>query len=259
MIAICILFLIERIATYYHWASHPTSARTFSVISSFGPHRPSGVHSNAIYNTGGVRKAIVIASRQNEHTAWVSEFFPDWETQIYIVDNANAENTVLKTNGREASVYLSYIINNYWNLPDYIVFHHAERYQWHSDDPMFDSVPILQNLQLDAVDRQGYVSLRCVHAPNCLEKRKPNPIGEDVWPDITHALAQKIHDFIPEIQLPKVIGATCCAEFAVSGNQVRARSLREYEKMRDWVWHSGQDDATLGRLMEYIWHMIFGK
>jgi hypothetical protein len=39
--------------------------------------------------------------------------------------------------GREASTYLSYIINNYYNLPDYMVFVHGERYQRHNGEENF--------------------------------------------------------------------------------------------------------------------------
>lgn len=30
-----------------------------------------------------------------------------------------------------------YIIDNYDNLPDLVVFRHAHRFQWHNDDPLW--------------------------------------------------------------------------------------------------------------------------
>ncbi len=32
---------------------------------------------------------------------------------------------------------IRYIIDNYQNLPEYMVFLHALRYQWHNEDPMY--------------------------------------------------------------------------------------------------------------------------
>ena len=52
------------------------------------------------------------------------------------MNDLHANTTVAKNKGNEASAYLTYIINNYASLPDYMVFLHALRYQWHNDDPM---------------------------------------------------------------------------------------------------------------------------
>lgn len=176
-----------------------------------------------------------------------------------MADNVNANYTVLKNEGHEASVYLTYIINHYWDLPDYMVFIHAKRYQWHNDDPMFDGVPPIKNLRLEAVDKRGYVSLRCNQAPGCPVGVRPQTEGKDVNFQWSHLLAKKLHDFFPEQQVPNVIAAPCCAQFAVSGAQVRLQSPQKYEQIREWIWHSHVHDQTSGTVIEYIWHMIFGK
>lgn len=53
--------------------------------------------------------------------------------------------------------------------------------------------------------------------------------------------------------------AACCAQFAVSREQVLKRPIGDYIKFRDWVVHTKKSDASSGRVMEYLWHVIFGK
>jgi hypothetical protein len=55
------------------------------------------------------------------------------------------------------------------------------------------------------------------------------------------------------------IASACCAQFAVSRDQVLKRPLEDYVKIRQWVMDTDRDDASSGRVMEYLWHVIFGK
>jgi Protein of unknown function (DUF3431) len=55
------------------------------------------------------------------------------------------------------------------------------------------------------------------------------------------------------------IACACCAQFAVSRDQVLKRPLEDYVKIRQWVIDTERDDANSGRVMEYLWHVIFGK
>ena len=86
-------------------------------------------------------KSIVIASLSSDNTSWMQTTFPEWENNIYVMDDPQAELSVAKNKGKEAMAYLTYLIDNYGNLPDYIVFSHAARWQWHNDDPMYGMLP----------------------------------------------------------------------------------------------------------------------
>jgi hypothetical protein len=55
------------------------------------------------------------------------------------------------------------------------------------------------------------------------------------------------------------IASACCAQFAVSREQVLKRPIEDYVKIRQWVIDTDRDDASSGRVMEYLWHVIFGK
>jgi hypothetical protein len=58
---------------------------------------------------------------------------------------------------------------------------------------------------------------------------------------------------------PKEVGAACCAQFAVSREQVLQRPRDDYIKFRQWVIDTEKDDASSGRVMEFLWHVIFGQ
>jgi len=59
--------------------------------------------------------------------------------------------------------------------------------------------------------------------------------------------------------VPTVIATPCCAQFAVSREQVLKRSKEEYERFLKWLLDTPLDDFTSGRVFEYLWHVIFGK
>ena len=95
------------------------------------------------------RKAIVASVQRRDETAadWISELLPTFEAAVYVTDRTSDEAALsndspirplsLPVNkGREASTYLSYIISNWNDLPDYVIFIHGARYQYHNDDPV---------------------------------------------------------------------------------------------------------------------------
>lgn len=204
-------------------------------------------------------KAIIAASMRGDNVSWINDFFPDWVPSIFVMDDTMADLTVTRSGGHEASAYLTYIVNHYYNLPDYMVFLHARRYQWHNDDVMYDHVPILQSLKLPYVDEVGYQSLRSLWEPGCPVEVHPKPGGEDGYYEWDAAYAEAWEIMWPGIPVPTEIGAPCCAQFAVSRAQVMARSVRDYERIRQWVWTTEVQPQKSGRIMEYMWHIIFGQ
>ncbi len=160
--------------------------------------------------------------------------------------------------GHEAMAYLSYIIDNYDTLPSTLAFLHSHRNgfltAWHTDTPLHDNVDALRTLQLAFVQSNGYVNLRCNWNPGCLEAHRDNAhVTPDVWKDIFGGTPTNMSQF------PVKLGAACCAQFAVSKDQVRKRSLSDYHHFRDWIVDTEQSDAKSGRVMEFLWHVIFGK
>ena len=65
--------------------------------------------------------------------------------------------------------------------------------------------------------------------------------------------------FGAEVEVPHTIGVACCAQFAVSKEQVLKRSKLEYELYLKWLMDTPANDDASGRVFEYMWHIIFGK
>ncbi|KAF2798288.1 hypothetical protein K505DRAFT_233696 [Melanomma pulvis-pyrius CBS 109.77] len=210
---------------------------------------------------GEKRTAVVVASQQSEDPTWLDKYFPHWEKNIYKVDDKTAKLTVPKNKGRESMVYLTFIIDNYDKLPDNILFIHPQRYQWHNDDPDYDGLPMLRHFQLPYLETEGYVNIRCAWALGCPAEIKPLE-EEGEHRAAVHAGGQYKAGFemlFPELEVPKEVGVSCCAQFAVTKEKIRERKKEDYVRYREWLLTTELEDSISGRILEYSWHIIFGK
>ncbi|KAL2369542.1 hypothetical protein RJ035_006146 [Blastomyces gilchristii] len=66
------------------------------------------------------------------------------------------------------------------------------------------------------------------------------------------------HPLLKTMDKPAEVAAACCAQFAMSREQVLKRPLEDYIHFRNWVISTEKDDASSGRVMEFLWHIIFG-
>ena len=82
-------------------------------------------------------KSLIVAAMKGEDTSWLDEFFSDWDRNVYVMNDPTAKLTVAKNKGRESMAYLTFLIDNYHDLPEFMVFLHSLRYQWHNEDPMY--------------------------------------------------------------------------------------------------------------------------
>ncbi|KAL4956507.1 hypothetical protein BDW69DRAFT_158384 [Aspergillus filifer] len=225
-----------------------------------GPNRdPHSGQATPAQQSAPIRKSMVVASMKSDDVSWLHKFFPDWHKDIYVVDDKKASLTVRQNKGRESMVYLTYIIDNYENLPDSILFIHSQRYQWHNDDPYYDGVPMLRNFQLPYLEKQGYVNLRCVWVLGCPEEIHPL---SDTHREAVHAGEYFKNGFMqlfPGVEVPDAVGVSCCAQFGVTSWKIRERPKSDYVRFRKWLSETDLTDDLSGRIMEYSWHMIFGK
>lgn len=154
-----------------------------------------------------------------------------------------------------------YIIDRYTTLPPISVFIHSARYAWHNEDPLYDAVPVLTNLRLPHVLARGFVSLRCTWAIGCpaeLAPKRSNTADMDDRSQTEPAYAAAFQHFFPGVAIPHVIGAHCGGQFAVFRDRIRARPLTFYTKIQKWLLDTDLSDQISGRVMEYMWHIIFG-
>ena len=89
---------------FLHWLTRDTKS----------PHtpKPKDTHPH-------LTKHLVVASTLSSNLTWLYPSLRQthWEPYIYVTDDPHAL-TVPKNKGNEAMVYLTYIIDNYHNLPD---------------------------------------------------------------------------------------------------------------------------------------------
>jgi hypothetical protein len=165
--------------------------------------------------------------------------------------------------GREAMAYLTFLIDHYDLLPAYMVFIHAHLEgwptAWHVDSDNHNQVALLRSLRLEYLEAHGYANLRCLHDPGCPaeiqvnrqdDDRSAEHAMRDAWPYMFGGTREDI---------PTIIAQPCCSQFAVSKKQALTRSKAEYEHYRQWLIDTSLDDATSGRVFEYLWQVIFGQ
>jgi len=135
--------------------------------------------------------------------------------------------------------------------------------------PSPDGIPVLKNLRLSHVDREGYTNLRCTWSLGCPAEIQPvlndasHPLAINEWNtrEVTEAsYAAAFTALFPSgPAVPSKIGIPCGAQFALSRNAVLARPRVDYERVRQWLWDTELDDAISGRILEYSWHLLMGK
>lgn len=186
-----------------------------------------------------------------------------WRRAIYTVDDPTAPLRVTKNKGKEANVYLRYIIDHYHNLPETMVFIHSHRdgwpEAWHTEFEDHSNVNTIKLLRTDFVQQNGYANLRCNLNPGCPDEIRPfrEPRDESKLSEIAFADAWK--GLFNSTDVPETIAAACCAQFAVSRDQVLKRPLSSYVHYHRWLMSTHLPDDISGRVMEYMWHIIFGK
>ncbi|OOQ88978.1 hypothetical protein PEBR_10100 [Penicillium brasilianum] len=211
------------------------------------------------------KKELVLAAMSYSNMSWVQENVPNWYTNIYRADvpPGEAALTVPVNKGNEAMVFLTYIIDRYDSLPDVSVFMHADRYQWHNDNPLYDSVISINDLQLDYVRESGYVNLRCSWVVGCPFELEPARYFREKPEDDGHPTAVEYPkgflELLPGEELPELVGTACCSQFAVSRERIHERGIEVYHRARQFLIETQLGSEISGRVFEYIWHIIFGK
>ena len=241
---VLVLGLISSI-TYIAFHSGPPKGAKDALLRTYNSVRPSKPD-----------VTLVAASIRAEDTSWVVEAFPEWAMTIYVTDDPKSPFAIPGNRGHEVMVYLSYIIDHFDDLTPVTIFHHAIRYQWHTDDPAFDGLRQLRRLKLDYVKEAGYANLRCAWEPGC---PRAYPVYADEQKRIldmgpTNEHWPKLYQYIYNETVPEIAGQGCCAEFAVADWQIRATGKEKFILARRWLVETYLIDDLSGRLMEYMWH-----
>ncbi|KAI9752044.1 MAG: hypothetical protein M4579_005772 [Chaenotheca gracillima] len=128
-----------------------------------------------------------------------------------------------------------------------------------------DSVSVLRSLRLDTLAKRGYLNLRCTWNQGCPSELElaslPDRHADEEFDTRTEtAILYKasFKTLFPESDVPDVVAASCCSQFAVTKAKILERSKADYERYREWLLDTPLDDNYSGRVFEYSWHIIFG-
>lgn len=213
--------------------------------------------------------ATVVSGRlaaDEDAVAWIHNELRDvTDRAIYIVDDPKAGDYHLEKNhGREAMVYLTYIVDHYDRLNDITFFFHTQNIAWHNNILMDErSSSSINRMNRTFVMEQGYVNTRCDHWPGCPSWVVFNPSNAEHSLD-PHKLSDMFNEklfgrlFPHEKDYPRYFAETCCSQFAASRDAIRAVPLEEWRRIKDWIEDEWADQYT-GRAMEMMWQYIFKR
>ena len=198
-----------------------------------------------------MRREILIA-HYDKSLSWVEELNTDANIIIYST-NKNMTNEVINgikinvispNKGMDSIMYLTYIINNYKNLPDQILFVHHHRDDW--SQPF--SLPfIINNLNWDCEKYFNIGNRNYYDDPYNLEKWVYIKLNE-FW--------YLFNDYIP---FPEKIMYYAGTQFKVDKDLILQYPIDFYEKLKEWVINTNCPDYISGRVFEYTWHYILTK
>lgn len=229
-------------------------------------------------NTSKVGSSHLFPTIATELTLFASS----WDIKRYILDDPNPTNglSVPANRGREAMAYLTYIIDNYDQLPDFMVFTHGHFRSWHQPEPL----PMkIRALNLTALAYEDYISLTCGDQMGCETIPYMDTTPEHVnWPG--QIGIRGFWDFImPNQSLPRYLSHKCCAQFAVTRAAVQRLEQADWKRIREPILSSWDEmhakyewakphpwdpfpggmvevnDWTIGTWYEKFWHIWFGK
>jgi hypothetical protein len=201
-------------------------------------------------------------------TNWAATELPEWPSIYYVAgapDDAKLapdQARLPAEKGGEVMAFLTFIIDYYERLPDTMFFLHGHKDSWHSEPA--DSVWAVNNIRRSTIQEKGFVNLRCQPFPGCPAFFRPLALPKDMIsdrPEAELALADVWIGIFNNTDVPEVIGAPGCAQFAVSRDAVKARPRSEYIHFRDYVMDAfpERDPRFIGFIFEYLWHIIFGR
>ncbi|KAJ6121419.1 hypothetical protein N7512_003884 [Penicillium capsulatum] len=210
--------------------------------------------------------ALILGKTEGENIDWVDDFCKSFACTPYTYSlEETPEKGFLAANssiGHEANAYLTYIVNHYDRLHPYSIFVHGMRDQWHNDVGGVRTNEQLSNLRFEAIDANGYINLRCQADPGCPEfiyLKHPGPvtIAMKYLIDVFPQQYAEIFGVDPSTA-PKHVGASCCAQFAVTRDRIHQRPREDYERMLNWVTSTNSTDSFgVGWMMEKLWHIVF--
>ncbi|CEJ60735.1 hypothetical protein PMG11_09298 [Penicillium brasilianum] len=235
-------------------------------------------------------------------TSWLSSLADRYHLCIYDVDASPDKPSeylqVPANRGHEAMAYLTFLIDNYAEIPAAgAVFVHGSRWAWHNDAPDYDNKALLEVLDVKgALQVSGYHNLRCDWSTSTCLPSAPSQGSLEMR--LQSAVAPWSARAASDVALPRALAAIfggdgsslkgrlhlgrtdavrsqCCAQFVVSRGRIWQHTREEYVALRQWLLDGGvdgdgrpasrgdqaapHDDRVAGRVLSYLWHILFAE
>ena len=194
------------------------------------------------------RRPTIVTSHFREDLTWLRQ--AKWK--VVLIDHEGSDISVIKPTkiipnlGREASSYLSYIVDNYDNLPSHIAFIHGHETAYHQKKG-----PLLELIENTPLKPDMYFTLNdyWLHLSNGVP-----PIWKSIFDKHWHIFERWGLG-------PKPIEPPCTdfsAQFIVSRDRIHRHPKEFYEDMYNYTMNM-YDNYYIGTLFEWSWHFIFGE
>jgi len=228
-----------------------------------------------ISDINNIKNNKIIIHHFNEDLDWISYLNDSYEYIVYSRNLPNSDKVVniKHDKGVESCAYLQFIIDNYDNLPENMVFIHAHRHSWHQDDYVdvlikkldwtksyfninnSDIIPLIKNDQ-EIAEHHFYHRTWS----QCYYRKSYKLWVEDVWHDL----------FDGKIEMPERIEGKCGAQFLVKKEIVKKYSKEFYQRLLNWLLTTDIDEKlkvtkhsqnlssqVSGRILEYVWNILY--
>jgi len=188
----------------------------------------------------------VVVSRYNKNTDFIYKL-NKYNTNIMIYDKENDNNpfNVPINRGNEASAYLKYIIDYYYNLTDFTFFVHDEDFSWHHHGSIEDCF-------LNAVKSNSlFFNI------NHYQLKPFSHITEKT--EFMQFYNKFIQPYIPIEKLPNpdwLDGYKGCAQFLVHKSLITHLPFQFYKDIYDWILEFDNPSLS-GYFLEWTWHLFW--
>jgi len=161
--------------------------------------------------------------------------YKDYFTSVFTVPNV----------AREVPCYLQYIIMNYDDLPEVILFLHGHGESYHMDFHVKE-LPLVNFSKINYAN--GYININ----------RFANLFYNGNWrfEAIQKYWQELFEEYLGPLQ-PR-FRSKCCAQFFIHKSRILKHPLEAYQKWYNFCLSNREQDFKSSRIFEWVWPIIFG-
>jgi hypothetical protein len=199
---------------------------------------------------------MIVCAKYNKNT----NFLQDIPIQSVVI----TKDIDVPNKANEASSYLYYIINNYNNLPNNLIFIHDEDESWHHEGY------ITKNIYKWIYNFEKNGSTYYEFNNKYYNKNDAKKYEHDVYDMFIKYWEYIFETPITNYENTPSTRYLCCAQFIVSKKVIMKRPLEFYKKIYDWLMDNSNENGSktsglndpnsgyyMGMYLEWTWRFIF--